>query len=176
MNTLTRLRPAHLSFALVALLAGASPLAQTPASFDLERTQEVLTELIDQELAKGVASVSIALVAEDDIVWTAAFGAANVYTETPATPETIYCTGSTFKAVTATAILQLVEQGKIALDDPINATLGAAAVDDIDATPVTFRHILCHSSGLTAGANTAPLAPSTTTIVARTGARADVSK
>jgi CubicO group peptidase (beta-lactamase class C family) len=124
------------------------------AGFDLEKSKVVLERLIEQELAKGVASVSIALVRDDEIVWTAAYGYANYRMKTPATPETIYVTGSTFKAVTATAILQLVEQGKCKLDDPVNKFLGDAQIDDDEENPVTFRHILSHTSGLTPGART----------------------
>lgn len=135
-------------------------LPATPASadeFDLDHTKEVLEKLIEQELATGVASISIALVKGDEVVWTAAYGYANVYTKTPATPETIYVTGSTFKSVTATAILQLVEQGKCKLDDPVNQYLGDVQIDDNEERPVTIRHILSHTSGLTAGARTVNL-------------------
>jgi CubicO group peptidase (beta-lactamase class C family) len=135
-------------------------LPAIPASadeFDLDHTKEVLEKLIEQELATGVASISIALVKGDEIVWTAAYGYANVYTKTPATPETIYVTGSTFKSVTATAILQLVEQGKCKLDNPVNQYLGDVQIDDNEERPVTIRHILSHTSGLTAGARTANL-------------------
>ena len=68
--------------------------------------------------------MSIALVRGDSIVWKAAFGFANTRSRTPATTETIYSTGSSFKSVTATAVMQLVEQRKIKLDDPINQYLG----------------------------------------------------
>lgn len=128
--------------------------------FDLEKTRTVLTGLIQKSMQeRGVPSVSIALVRGDSIVWRAAFGYANVRTRTPATPETYYSTGSTFKAATATAILQLVEQGKIGLDQPVNRYLGEVQVQDrLQAEkPVTVRHILSHWSGLTAGANTKPI-------------------
>jgi CubicO group peptidase (beta-lactamase class C family) len=126
-------------------------------TFDLERTQRVLTELIQRKLDQGVASISIALVRGDEIVWTAAFGHANVRMAVPAIPETIYVTGSTFKAVTATAILQLVERGLADLDDPINDHLGEHPVDDLEDQPVTLRHLLSHTSGLSPGANTVEL-------------------
>jgi D-alanyl-D-alanine-carboxypeptidase/D-alanyl-D-alanine-endopeptidase len=126
-------------------------------TFDLERTKEVLTAEIERRLEAGTASISIALVRGDEIVWTAAFGYANVHARALATPETIYCTGSTFKAVTATAIMQLVEAGEVSLDDPVNDHLGEHQVDDLDDKPVTIRHILSHVSGLNAGASTTPI-------------------
>ena len=69
-------------------------------------------------------SISIALVRGDSIVWKAAFGYANVRTKTPATPETMYNAASTFKAVTATALMQLAEQGELQPEQPIDRYLG----------------------------------------------------
>ncbi len=143
--------------AVLPLFVGLSVPALAQQGFDLEKTKEVLTAEIEKELAKGVASISISLVHGEEIVWSAAFGYANVWAQTPATPETIYCTGSTFKAVTATAIMQLVEQGKITLDDPVNDYLGENRVADMAEHPVTFRHILSHASGLTPGEQFLPL-------------------
>jgi CubicO group peptidase (beta-lactamase class C family) len=156
---MSRLRQALLLLALFAVLAPLEVVAQ-PGRFDLEKTKTVLTGLINKAIAEqGVPSISIALVRGDSIVWTAAFGYANVRAKTAATPETYYSTGSTFKAVTSTAIMQLVEQGKIALDQPVNRYLGDTQVQDRLQVekPVTIRHILSHWSGLTAGANTKPI-------------------
>jgi CubicO group peptidase (beta-lactamase class C family) len=136
------------------------PVFAQAGQFDLAKTKTVLTGLIQKAISdNGVPSISIALVRGDSIVWKAAFGYANVRMKTPATTETYYSTGSTFKAATATAIMQLVEQGKISLDQPVNRYLGDVHVQDqLQAEkPVTFRHILSHWSGLTAGANTKPI-------------------
>lgn len=144
--------------AIVATLTG--PAAAQPGQFDLEKTKTVMSRLIEQKMKdRGVPSVSIALVRGDSIVWKAAFGYANVRTKTPATTDTIYCTGSTFKSATATALMQLQEQGKFKLDQPVNKYLGDVQVQDrLQAEkPVTFRHMLSHWSGLTAGAVTKPL-------------------
>ena len=140
-------------FALVVLALHPFAAAQD-ATYDPERAKRVLTQLVQRKLDQGVASILIALVRGDEIVWTAAFGHANVRMQVPATTETLYVTGSTFKAVTATAILQLVEQGLLDLDDPINDHLGEQAVEDLEERPVTLRHLLSHTSGLTSGANT----------------------
>ncbi len=141
-------------------MAFSSFAAPQVGQFDLEKTKAVMSRLIEQKMKeRGVPSVSIALVRGDSIVWKAAFGYANVRTKTPATTDTIYCTGSTFKSATATALMQLEEQGKFKLDQPVNKYLGDVQVQDrLQAEkPVTFRHILSHWSGLTAGAETKPL-------------------
>jgi serine-type D-Ala-D-Ala carboxypeptidase/endopeptidase len=136
---------------LVASLGGQRVSAQD-GQFDLNKTRSVLSRLIEKTLEDtGVPSISIALVRGDSIVWKAAFGYANVRTRTPATPETLYNAASTFKAVTATALMQLAEQGKFALNDPVNRYLGDLPVRDRIQSdkPVTFTHVLSHWSGLT---------------------------
>ncbi|MFN8668880.1 MAG: serine hydrolase domain-containing protein [Gemmatimonadaceae bacterium] len=145
--------------ALCALLTlPAAPARAQAGRFDLAKTKTVLTGIIQKTLAEnGIPSMSIALVRGDSIVWKAAFGYANLRTKTPATTETLYSTGSSFKSVTATAIMQLAEQGKLKLDDPINKYLGESQVKDQPEKPVTFTHILSHWSGLTSGAETQPI-------------------
>ena len=137
-----------------------TPVSAQTGQFDLTKTKTVLTGLIEKAMKEnGVPSISIALVRGDSIVWKAAFGYANVRMKTPATTETYYSTGSTFKAATATAIMQLVEQDKLTLDAPVNRFLGDVQIQDrLQAEkPVTFRHILSHWSGLTSGAVTKPI-------------------
>lgn len=149
------------TFVLIpAILLAFSPVIIQAGEFNLKHTEKVMTELIERSMEeRGVASVSVALVKDDKIVWTAAFGYSNVRTKTLATPDTLYSTGSTFKSVTATAIMQLQEQGKLSLDDPINNYLGVNRVQDqLQAeVPVTFNHILSHWSGLLPGASVQPI-------------------
>lgn len=146
---------------LLALVPIASPtVSAQQGRFDAEKTRTVLTELIEKEMNnRGIPSISIALVRGDSIVWTAAFGYANVRTRTPATPETIYSTGSTFKSATAVGLMQLVEQGKLNLDRPVNQYLGDIQIRDRiqSEKPVTSRHMLTHRSGLVPGAVTKPI-------------------
>ena len=142
---------------LLLLVLPGSAVAQS-GRFDLQKTKTVLTGLVEKTLAdNGIPSMSIALVRGDSIVWKAAFGYANMRTRTPATTETVYSTGSSFKSVTATALMQLAEQGKLKLDDPINRYLGESQVQDQREKPVTFTHILSHWSGLKSGAETQPI-------------------
>jgi len=115
---------------------------------NLEKTKSVLEKVIQKEIDRGLASASVAIVKDDRIVWTGAYGYANVGMKALATPETIYPTCSSLKPVTATAILQLVEQGKIKLDDPANNYLGEHAVADDPKNSATVRSLLDHTSGL----------------------------
>src|SRR5690348_1808263 len=113
---MTRKYLRQLGMAVLLVLPRSVAIAQN-GRFDLEKTKKVLTAVIDKTLAdNGVPSMSIALVRGDSIVWKAAFGYTNMYTRSPATTATLYSTGSSFKSVTATAIMQLAEQGKLKLD------------------------------------------------------------
>jgi CubicO group peptidase (beta-lactamase class C family) len=141
----------------VAIALISHPVVAQTGRFDLEKTKTVMTGMIERVLKeRGVPSISIALVRGDSIVWTAAFGYSNVYAKTPATPATLYSTGSTFKSVTATALMQLQEQGRFKLDQPVNQYLGDIQIQDQlqSDKPVTFRHMLSHWSGLKSGAVT----------------------
>jgi CubicO group peptidase (beta-lactamase class C family) len=154
---MTRRYVRQLALLVLLALPGSAAIAQS-GRFDLEKTKTVLTGLIEKTLAEnGVPSMSIALVRGDSIVWKAAFGYTNMRSRSPATTETLYSTGSSFKSVTATAVMQLVEQHKILLDDPINRYLGESQVHDQSDKPVTFTHILSHWSGLKNGAETQPI-------------------
>lgn len=128
-----------------------SKVNQAERSFDLAQTKKILSQEINKILKEtGIPSVSLSLIKGDTIVWSQAFGFTNVKKKVPATSSTIYSTGSNFKFVTATAIMQLAEAEKLNIDDPINKYLGEPAIKDLssDGTPVTLRHLLSHHSGL----------------------------
>ena len=133
-------------------------IAQSPgetslkAKFDLERTKTILRREIKETLQDtGIPSISIALLKDDRIVWTEGMGYSNAKLKVPASSDTVYATGSCLKPITAMAVMQLCDRGKLKLDDPINKYLGEDAVKDLsdEGKPVTVRHLLSHYSGLT---------------------------
>lgn len=95
----------------------------------------------------GVPGLSVAVVKEDRVVWARGFGFADLATSTPATPATTYLWFSMTKMVTATAVLQLAERGRLDLDAPVNQYFRGFGVVS-QPVPVTVRHLLNHSSGL----------------------------
>lgn len=97
-----------------------------------------------------VPSISLALVKGDQIVWAQAFGLQNVARSVPADTETAYSTGSTFKVVVATALMQLVDEGKLDLDAPLRGILKKLTIPSEfeKETPLTPRHVLSHHGGL----------------------------
>ena len=68
-----------------------------------------------------ITGLSVALVDDQKTIWSQGFGYADRESELPALPETGYRVSSLSKIFTGTAIMQLVEQGKINLDDPVKS-------------------------------------------------------
>src|SRR2546429_27510 len=73
----------------------------------------------DVRAQMGAPGLSLAVVIDDEIVWSAGFGMADVENNVPARTNTVYRIASISKPFGATAVLQLFEQGKVRLDDPI---------------------------------------------------------
>jgi len=92
-----------------------------------------------------IPGLSLAVVKNGRVIKVAGYGIANLETGTPATPETMYKTASLSKQVIAAAIMLLVQDGKISLDDKANKYL-----DDPPETwsQITIRQLLTHTSGL----------------------------
>jgi CubicO group peptidase (beta-lactamase class C family) len=99
------------------------------------------------ELAKKDEFSGVVLVARHGkVLLQKAWGLANRETRTPATLDTRFRIGSMNKMFTAVATLQLVEAGKLALDDPIGKYLPDYPNKDV-ASKVTVRHLLTHTGG-----------------------------
>ena len=99
-----------------------------------------------------VPGVSIALVDSGRIVWARGFGLKEVGTADSVGPNTLFQAASISKPVAATAMLRLVEEGKLALDVPVNGYLKSWKVPANKFTAkemVTLRRIVAHHAGLT---------------------------
>lgn len=93
-----------------------------------------------------IPGMSIALVEDSEILYARGFGARNLEENLPATTETLYGIGSCTKSFTATAIMQLMEDDKLLIADPITKYLPVRWNDDDD--PITIHHLLSMSSGM----------------------------
>ncbi len=116
--------------------------------------KEHITWLAKKEMKKNqVVGLSIALVDDQKTVWAEGFGYADLKNKKPATPETVYRIGSISKLFTVMATMQLAEQGKIDIDQPLKSYLPQFSVKTRfpDADPITLRSIMTHHSGLPSG-------------------------
>jgi len=92
-----------------------------------------------------VPGASLAVVRDGHITKAQGYGFANLELRSPATKETVYEIGSTSKQFTATAIMMLVEEGKVRLDDTITKYFPEAPQA---WRGITIRHLLTHTSGI----------------------------
>jgi CubicO group peptidase (beta-lactamase class C family) len=105
-----------------------------------ERFQRVVLEA---QRAGRLPSISAAVFRGEELAWSEAIGLADVEQGVEASPETQYAVASITKTFTAASVLQLRDEGKLDLDDPLSTHLPEAA----HGTP-TLRRMLAHASGL----------------------------
>src|SRR5215813_7016401 len=113
--------------------------------FSIARADQI-DDYIKQAMQKRrIPGLALAVVKDGQVIKAQGYGVANLETETPVTPETVFELASVTKQFTATAIMILVEEGKVNVDDRISKYL--------ESTPdswknITVRHLLTHTSGL----------------------------
>ena len=135
---------------LSASLALAQATADGTIGADDPRFDRARAEIRAVMEAEKLPSVSVAVAKGGTVIWQEAFGYANVARKVPATPHTPYSLASISKPITATAVMQLVEQKKLDLDRPANDYLGTGKLTGHagDARQATLRRVLSHTSGL----------------------------
>ena len=113
--------------------------------FDAARAKILLLIQKDE-----LPSVSVAVAQHGKIIWEQGFGWADREQLQPSTSDTMYSLASISKPFTATAVMELVQKGKIRLDAPANDYLGNAKLTGFagDASRADIRSILSHTSGL----------------------------
>src|SRR5437764_7689758 len=133
---------AKLIFALAVLTAGLdSPIhAQDAPATKVD-------DYIKAEMQRQhIPGLSLAVVKDGQIILAKSFGFANVEHQVPVKPETIFQSGSMGKQFTATAVMMLVEAGKLSLSDPITKFFSDAPDGWKN---ITVRHLLTHTAGTT---------------------------
>src|SRR5262245_31043893 len=158
-----RSRPNHLSrvrcvltIALIFLLRTASHAQRLSAPLDRNdpALRAILTEIgVDAEDARVEAKVpgmSMVIVYDQDVLLASGFGYADLEKQIPADPQTVYRLASVTKSFTALMLMQLRDEGKLHLDDPIEKYLPEFKIKSRfpDARPATFRQVAAHYSGL----------------------------
>lgn len=129
----------------------AGQTAQEPREALARVTARLETEIRRGMLEGTIPSITVALTDREGELWGGAYGESNLWARTPASTQTVYLIGSTFKAQSTIALLQQMEEGKFELDDAVNDYLTEFQIRGEDpANPVTFRHLLTHTSGLPA--------------------------
>ncbi|MBV8927455.1 MAG: beta-lactamase family protein [Bradyrhizobium sp.] len=141
----------------VAALTGTASAQDSPARAALDAS---LRGAVERKDVPGV----VALITDPEhVLYQGAFGVADVASGRPLTPDALFRIASMTKPITSVALMQLVEQDRLGLDDPAEKYLpelaGLKVIESFDpatgdyrlrpaARPATVRHFLTHTSGL----------------------------
>lgn len=131
-------------------------LTQTEAPANLDDT-ESLTTFVDGIMEKDmnrlqIPGAVISIVKDDKIILAKGYGSSNLEAAAPVDPTTsMFRIASTTKLFTWTAVMQLVEQGKIDLDTDINTYLKSVKIPATYPEPITMRHLMTHTAGFEEG-------------------------
>ena len=111
-----------------------------------ERLDELLVAAGNERSLAGLAA---GVVKDGRVVYAKAFGFADAQRSIHVTPDTSFRIGSISKTLTAIGLMQLFEQGRFKLDDPVNSYLKAYKIaQPAQFPPVSFHHLLTHTSGV----------------------------
>jgi len=125
------------------------PAGVGPARFEAREMEAfldgVLATLMESYHVPGAAVV---VVKDGEIFLAKGYGVADLESREPFSPhQSVFQTGSITKLFTDTAVMQLVEQGKVALDVDVNAYLGEVRIPETYPDPVTLHQLLTHTAG-----------------------------
>ena len=110
-----------------------------------DRVNRLERQLEDLRGTLKIPGISAAVVKDQKLLWVKGFGSADVENTTAATPETNYRIASLTKPFASTLLMQLVERGKLDLDEPM-AKYSPEFRQRFGRGPITVRHVLTHTS------------------------------
>lgn len=139
-------KKSHIQGCLSVFVAAILFLLSASGHAAMYSTKQDIVSLIDQKMRiDGIPGVSFALVQQGQLDWTGGLGLANVEQVIEAQADTVYRSASIVKPLTATAILQLHQAGKLDLDAPV---WNYCAKFPKKKHKVTSRQLLTHTAGV----------------------------
>lgn len=134
-------------------LASAAAQASAPRLEDTSDVGSFIDGVAAAHLARHTAAAAVVvLIKGDQVLLARGYGHANLERGAPVNPATsMFHIGSTGKLFTWTAVMQLVEQGKLDLDRDVNTYLKTFQIPATFPEPITLRHLLTHTAGFEEG-------------------------
>jgi CubicO group peptidase (beta-lactamase class C family) len=128
---------------LLADLPAPAPIGEVPQT--IEQLREQVAAVLERE---GVPGVGLALVDRERVLWAGGVGVADLASGRPIDADTQFRAASITKSFVALAIMRLVEQGRLDLEQPLRELMPEIAFDnDWDDSPITLAHALEHTTG-----------------------------
>ncbi len=140
---------ALLASCLLFLLCMPQANANEASPFSAEVLEQLIDPLMKEEMSKlHIPGAAVVITQGERIMYSKGYGFADLEQQVPVNPaSTLFRLGSLTKSLTATAAMQLVEEGKLSLHDDINAALKDYQVNG-KYGPITLHHLLTHTAGL----------------------------
>jgi len=139
-----------LIFLFTTLLSCSAPFSQdikhqSPAINFIQKVDSIVISKINQY---NIPGLSIGLVKNDSIIYAKGYGIRNIENDNLVTENTIFHTASISKLFTAIAIMQLAEEGQLALDDRLSDMMPELSYSDSKVENITLKQMLNHTSGI----------------------------
>src|SRR6478735_1733671 len=140
----------YLFFFFIALISYTVANSQTKDTDYTEALKLIDVWLNAQRDFDKLPGISVAIVNDQNIIFSKGYGFADVEKKVPMEAETICSICSISKLFTSVAVMQLWEEGKLRLDDSISSLLPGYNLKQqyAETVPITVRSLLTHSSGL----------------------------
>lgn len=121
----------------------------TTTNLTAQSLESFLDELVPNQLESNhIPGASVAVVKDGQLLFAKGYGYADVANKIPVVADTtLFRTGSVAKLFTWTAVMQLIEQGKLDLDTDVNVYLESFQIPDTFPDVITLRHLLTHTAG-----------------------------
>jgi D-alanyl-D-alanine carboxypeptidase len=117
----------------------------SPGESLADRLGSALSGVLDEQIAMyGIPGTSAAIIFPDSSTWTYGTGLARLDPAQSATADTLYSVGSITKTFVTAAIMEMVEEGSLSIDDPLSNWMP----DFPNAAQITLRQLLGHTSGV----------------------------
>jgi len=140
---------------IIILLAGCRPVVaptsqpETTMPAITQEQTDAIDAVVEGMMAElGVPGTALGIVQDGELVYGKGYGVTEIGADNPVTPQTIFSTASVAKTLTAIAVMQLVEAGKIELDAPVTTYLPYFEMADDRYKEITVGQILGHRAGI----------------------------
>lgn len=122
------------------------PIDKRDAPQSIEQLREQIAAVLEREQVPGVG---IALVDRERVIWAGGVGVADLDTRRPVDADTQFRAASITKSFVALAVMHLIEQGRLALEQPLHELMPDIEIDNRWASeaPITLAHALEHTAG-----------------------------
>lgn len=116
-------------------------------AFNNQFSEKAVNDIMEKHVGKKIPGAALAIVKDGKILFSNEYGYADIKKNMPMKKDSIFEMASTSKLFTWTAVMQLVEEGKIDLDTDIRTYLPDGLLDLKFEQPVTMYHLMSHTGG-----------------------------